>query len=363
MLRPHTIVLSLVTAALALLPLLPTAVCAAPVQDGNPTTGTITDSGYCSNPQSDAAGAVWEGTYELPPGTITTVEVILAWSDDEGSRSRPDTLSVKASDAGGASRDESGSAGSLLVAFPQGTYNGTWTVRVECLEAGSTPVGPIGLISRTDPGNSWSFVLEYVYVPAPGDGGAQGPPANIQAVLASPIFKLHVVLMVSSTVGFLVVGCLAGTYLVARSRWSASPSALLRTLATPRPYRSLAPHVWLAFFIASVPIGMWVAGKVYGWENSWTSLPVVWNPGFYDITNADHSSLLVMTLWALPMWLNRGDALSRRPHVRWLGWSSWLRRLAARAPKPRFTDREMALIYFFLGVIVFLLFMVQPHGN
>lgn len=331
-------------------------------QDGAAQTGTIEESGYCSNPASDAAGAVWERTYDLSSMDILGVELRLAWNDDEGTRSRPDAFIVSASDGAGASGSDSGSGGSLSVSLPQGSYNGTWTVRVECTEAGSTPVGPIGLISRADPGNSWAFTLTYSYTAKePQSGG--GPPPNIVALLRDPIFKFHVVLMVSSTALFLVTGLLAGAYLVTRGRWADDPASVKRVLASPRLFRSLAPHVWAMFFVAAVPIGMYVAGKAYGWQNSWTSFPALWNPSFYDFTNADHTAFIALLLWALPLWLNRGDILTRAPHVRWWRWSAWARRRAGAAPPPRLSTRELAIIYFFLGILVFMMFMVQPHGN
>jgi hypothetical protein len=329
-----------------------------------PATGTVEESGYCSNPASDPAGAVWERTYEWSNLTILEVKLSLTWTDDEGSRSRPDEFKVSASDGGKGSASDSGSGGSLSLSAPsaQGPYDHTWTVRVECTAAGSTPVGPVGLISNTDPGNSWSFKLEYTYTPKSG-GGPPGMPANVREVLSSPIFWAHIVLMISSTYGFLVVGLLAGFYLLIRSRWAQSPSRLQRILASPRPYRSLAPHVWFAFFLASVPIGMWVAGKFYGWENAWSGIPAFWNPDAFTLKNADNSALLALTLWAIPSWLNRGDILTRKPHFRWLRWSGWLKRVAARSPGPRLTDREMALIHFFLGILIFAMFMVQSHGS
>lgn len=331
-------------------------------QDGASQTGTIEESGYCSNPASDAAGAVWERTYDLSSMNILGVGLHLAWTDDEGTRSRLDSFTVSASDGAGASDADSGSGGSLSISLAQGSYNGTWTVRVECTEAGSTPVGPIGLISRADPGNSWDFTLTYTYTAKePPSGG--GPPPNIVALLRDPIFKLHVVLMVSSTALFLVTGLLAGTYLVTRARWADDPVRIKRVLASPRPFRSLAPHVWAMFFVAAVPIGMYVAGKAYGWQNSWTSFPVLWNPAFYDFTNSDHTAFVTLLLWALPLWLDRGDILTRNPHVRWWRWSARARRWAGAAPPPRLSTRELAIIYFLLGILVFMMFMVQPHGN
>jgi hypothetical protein len=307
---------------------------------------------------------VVEKSYDWSGLTILEVKLTLTWTDDEGSRSRADSFKVTISDGARGQASGSGSGGSAEAAAPSsgGPYNGTWTVTVECTAAGSTPVGPIGVISQTDPGNSWSFKLEYTYN-TPSAGGPHGMPANVREVLSSPIFWAHIVLMISSTYGFLVVGLLAGLYLVARSRWAGSQSRLLRVLASPRPYRSLAPHVWFAFFLASVPIGMWVAGKFYGWENAWSGIPAVWHPDAFTLKNADNSALLALTLFAIPMWLNRGDILTRKPHFRWLRWSGWLKRVAARSPGPRFTDREMALIYFFLGILIYAMFMVQSHGS
>lgn len=329
-----------------------------------PSTGTVEESGYCSNPTVDASKAKWEKTYDWSNLTILEVKFTLAWTDDEGSRSRPDAFKVTISDGGQGQASGSGSGGSIEAAAPSsgGPYNGTWTVTVECTAAGSTPVGPIGVISQTDPGNSWSFKLEYTYN-TPSAGGPHGMPANVREVLSSPIFWAHIVLMVFSSYGFGVVGLLAGVYLVTRSRWADSASRLKRALASPRPYRSLSPHVWFAFFLASVPIGMWVAGKFYGWEHAWSGFPLIWQADFWTLKNADNTATIALVLWAIPMWLNRGDILTRKPHFRWLRWSGFLKRVAERAPPPRFSDREMALIYFFLGLMVFSMFMAQSHGG
>jgi hypothetical protein len=336
-----------------------------PGDEEQPVTGTITESGFCTNPSENPSGAIWEDIKPLSDlhGDIQvlTVELTLRWSDDEGSSSDPDSFVVSAVDELGNQISDSGSTGDLSALLEMEELNSTWTLKVECTDAGSTPLGPLGRIRQTDPGNSWSLTFEYTYVPDDG-GGGPGIPPHIAELLEHPVFKFHVALMVASTSMFLIVGLLAFTYLVTRSRWAEDPSTLKRWLSRPRLHRSLAPHVWIAFVIAAIPIGIWVAGKAYGWENSWTSFPVVWRPGFWDITNADHVAFLAIVLWAIPMWLNRGDIWSRRPHERFWIKREWFEGRIKKASLPLLSDREVAIIYFLLGVMIFMLFMVQPHG-
>ena len=108
---------------------------------------------------------------------------------------------------------------------------------------------------------------------------------------------------------------------------------------------------------------MYVAGKAYGWENSWTSFPAVWNPWFYDLKNADNVSFIVLLLWAIPLWLNREQVMAHRSHAFLFRRFGWVRRQYEKAPAAKLTDREMAIIYFLMGIMVFLVFMVQSHGN
>lgn len=333
-------------------------------QDATPVTETISESGYCDNPDNNAAGAVWERTYDLGDVAVSMVEVNLRWSDDEGGNSDPDEFRVSAEDGGGNSSDDRGSNGDLAFTIDMDGMDGTWTLKVELVDAGPTPVGPIGIINRVDPGNSWSLSFTYTYVPRDVEPPEPpGPPPNIAALYEDPLFWTHVVFMISSTYMFGLVGLLAGVAIFFRKRWADDASRWKRALATNRPFRALAVHAWLVFVVAAVPLGMYVAGKAYGWENSWTSFPAVWNPWFYDITNADHISLIVLVLWALPLWLNREQLMASRPHYWLFGRSPFFRRLAAKAPEPMVTDRELAIMYFLMGVFVFLVFMVQPHGN
>ena len=44
------------------------------------------------------------------------------------------------------------------------------------------------------------------------------------------------------------------------------------------------------------------------------------------------------------------------------GKSKWVMARTVKAPKPVFTQRELALIYFILGIFIFTVFAVQPHG-
>jgi hypothetical protein len=196
-------------------------------------TETVTESGYCDNPDSNAQGAVWEHEYAWE-GQVLSVVATLTWTDDEGSNSNPDSFSLSISDVSGASDEASGSTGSLEASMAADDLDATWTVSVELTAAGMTPFTRIGLVGRTDPGNSWALRIEYTRVPEEGPSGPGGPPPNVVEVLNSPIFKAHIVLMVSSTVGFLLVGLLAGASLVTRSRWAEDPGRLKRLLAGPR---------------------------------------------------------------------------------------------------------------------------------
>lgn len=326
-------------------------------------TETIEASGYCTNPASDTNGAVWENSYDLKPGTLVSVEVTVTWIDDEGSTSDPDTFEVVCVDGLGNQISDQGNDGELNHFLEMEDLDNSWTITVECREAGPTPRGPFGRLTTPDPGNSWQMTFTYEYVPeVPGPPGPFIPP-EIEALYEDPLFWTHVIFMIASTYMFGIVGLLAGIALVTRNRWADDASRWKRALATNRPFRALASHTWIVFLIAAVPLGMYVAGKAYGWENAWTSLPAVWNPWFYDIKNADHVSLIVLALWAIPLWLNRQQLVARRPHAWFFGKFKRVRQFADDAPEPMVTDREMAIIYFIMGVFVFLVFMVQSHGN
>jgi hypothetical protein len=330
--------------------------------DQEPQTATITESGSCTNPNQDAAGSVWEETYGLVNVTVLSVEISLRWTDDEGSDSDPDTFSVVAEDGSGNSVADTGNGGDLSASLEMEDLNSTWTITVTCVQAGSTPFGPLGRLRSTDPGNSWNMEFTYTYI---AEEVPTGPPPEVQRyldVISSPIFKVHVALMITSTIMFGLVGLFAGIRLTMENRWAGATERWKRVL-TGRLYRVTAVHAWLAFFVAAVPIGMWVAGSLYGWQDSWTSFPVFWRPAFYDITNADHVSLLVLVLWAIPLWLNREQVMAHRSHAFLFRRIPWVRKQYERAPKARLTDREMLIIYFILGVLTFMIFMVQPHGN
>ncbi len=330
----------------------------------DPVTETETASGYVDNPDQNAAGSVTEFHFDYPDLVILAVEVSVTWSDDEGSSSNPDTLSLQVEDDMSLNAQDSGSSGPLTAEAEGDDLGSNWTVAVTCVEAGMTPLGPLGRIGTVDPGNSFSVSFTYTYVPKEPEepSGPQVPP-EIEALRGDPLFWTHVVFMIASTYMFGMVGLFAGIKLVRGRRWAEDDNKWKRALSTNRPFRLISVHVWLVFFIAAVPLGMYVSAMVYGWENAWTSFPAVWNPWFYDITNADNVSLIVLVLWAIPLWLNRQQLVASRPHLWFFGRIPFFRRLAAKAPEPMITDREMAIIYFLMGVFVFLLFVVQPHGN
>jgi len=330
----------------------------------DPVTETETASGYVDNPEENAAGAEVELRFEMPDMEIFAVEVTLTWTDDEGSSSNPDTLSLAAEDGMDANSQDIGSSGGLTVRLDGDELGSNWTVTVTCIEAGMTPLGPLGRIGTVDPGNTWSLEFTYTYVPVEVEPPEPpGPPPNIAALYDDPIFWTHVAFMIASTYMFGIVGLLAGVVLFFGSKWADDPNRWKRALSTNRPFRVLAVHAWWVFLIAAVPLGMYVAGKAYGWENAWTSFPAFWNPWFWDITNADNISFIVLVLWAIPLWLNRQQLMASRAHAWFFGRIGFFRRLVGKAPEPMITNREMAIIYFLMGVFVFLIFVVQPHGN
>jgi hypothetical protein len=330
---------------------------------GDQVTETIDEVGYCTNPEENSGAATYDITYEFIVKEVLSVDILLTWSDDEGSSSDPDVFGLRVRDDMGASSNRDGATGSVQMSFDGEGLGINWTVTVECVEAGWTPYGPLGRFGATDPGNTWDLEFTYTYIEVEKPPTGPPIPPEIQELYTNPIFWTHVAFMIASTYMFGIVGLLAGIALVTRKRWAEDASRWKRALATNRPFRALASHTWMVFCIAAIPLGMYVAGKAYGWENSWTSVPAVWNPWFYDIKNADHVSLIVLTLWAIPLWLNRRQLVASRPHAWLFGRFKRVRQLADDAPEPMVTDREMAIIYFIMGVFVFLVFMVQSHGN
>jgi len=330
----------------------------------DPVTETETASGYVDNPDSSASGAVAELDFNYPDLQILAIEVTLTWSDDEGSSSNPDNLGLEATDGLGSTSEDTGTGGSLSVQLDGDDLGSNWTITVTCIEAGMTPLGPLGRIGTTDPGNSFSLSFTYTYVPLEVEPPMPpGPPPEIAALYEDPIFWTHVGFMITSTYMFGIVGLLAGVALIFRNKWADDANRWKRALVTNRPFRAVAVHAWWIFFIAAVPLGMYVAGKAYGWENAWTSFPAVWNKWFWDITNADNVSFIVLVLWAIPLWLNRKQLMVGRSHGWFFGRIGFFKRLSANAKEPIITERELAIIYFLMGVFVFLVFVVQPHGN
>jgi hypothetical protein len=335
-----------------------------PVLAQDPITETETANGYVDNPDQNQAGSVAQLQFDLIGLEILAVEATVTWSDDEGSSSNPDTLSLMIEDDLGASDQDSSSGGSLSAQLDAEGLGSNWTLTVTCVEAGMTPLGPLGRIGTVDPGNTFSISFTYTYLPAEVEPPEPpGPPPNIAALYENPIFWTHVIFMIASTYMFGIVGILAGVTLFFGSRWIDDDNRWKRALATNKPFRVIAVHVWWVFFIASIPLGIYVAGKAYGWENSWTSFPVIWNAWFWQWQNADHVSLIVLVLWALPLWINRKEVMASGAH----GWLfrriGYLRRLAEDPPEPKLTSRELAIMYFLMGVFVFLVFVVQSHGN
>ncbi len=329
--------------------------------DTGEQTDTITFNDY------NAVGTSWETTIseEFAEISIVNIAFDLTWTDDEGTNSDPDTFSLQATDGMNDPQSNSGSGGSVSISWAEGRLNNVWNIVVACDAAGSTqvPVGPLGIITQeeSDPGNSWTLVVTYTYTE--GGGGPGGPPANVVAVLNSPIFGIHIALMISSTYLFLFTGIFAGVYLFARHKWAGSNEYFKKLVSKQNLIIILLILAFIAFFIASVPIGMWVAGMFYGWSKAWTGFPALWNPEAFEFTNADNVSFIVLLLWAIPIYLNRAPIMNGKWYKKLFGWSKFLMARAAKASPPRLTNKEFALCYFFMGIFVFLVFMVQPHGS
>jgi hypothetical protein len=324
-------------------------------------TGTITINDY------SAVGASWEMTLDEEFSELSIKNIIfeLTWTDDEGSDSDPDAFSLQTDDEMNEPKSDSGSSGSITTSWNEDKLNNVWNIVVTCDSAGPTtvPRGPLGFVTQTepDPGNSWSLVITYTYTESSGEMG--GMPPHVAAVYSSPIFWIHVGLMISSTYLFLFTGIFAGLFLYSRNKWNRSESNLKKYFTKPNLIIICVVLAFLAFFLASVPIGMWVAGMMYGWTNAWTGFPAFWHPDMYVFTNADNVSFIVLLLWAIPLYLNRRQIMQGKWFKKLFGWSKFMMERAERAPEPKLHLREMALCYFFMGLFVYLVFMVQPHGG
>jgi hypothetical protein len=253
-------------------------------------------------------------------------------------------------------------SGEVTVTRTEDGLNNSLTVEVACLSAGPTPIGILGSRQATDPGNSWDLVITYVYT-EPSSGGPGGPPANVVALLASPIFWIHVGLMIPSTYTFLLTGAASGIFLLVRNRWEGTGSRVKKLFSGQAFTIWGAMIAFWAFFLAAVPIGIWVAGKMYGWANCWTGIPAIWQTDAFSYTNADNVSSIVLILWAIPMYLNRAQIMRSNTYRKFFGWSKFAMRRAQNVKDSRLSKREVALCYFFMGIFAFLVFMVQPHGS
>lgn len=328
--------------------------------DTGEQTGTITFSDY------NAVGTSWETaiTEVLADKSIIDMVFELTWTDDEGSNSDPDTFNLQMNDERHEPKSDSGSGGTVSISWDEDDLNNVWNVAVTCDAAGPTqvPVGPIGIITQEepDPGNSWKLVVTYTYTE--GGGGPGGPPAEIQALLKDPIFWIHVGLMVSSTYIFLLAGVFAGVFLLTKDKWKNASSKLQRIVSRTDLLLILVIVAFIAFFLASVPIGMYVAGKAYGPHMAWSGFPAIWHPEAWMFTNADNVSLIVLALWAIPIYLNRRPIMRGKWFKKLFGGIDFLMERAEKAPEPKLLDKELALCYFFMGLFVYLVFMVQPHG-
>jgi hypothetical protein len=349
-------------------------------QDGHPgdlepETGILTYEGDTNE------GSTWEKTLELVKELIQQeegleldeimvieIEFVLTWTDDE-SGSDPDDFSIVAADGMGEPLMDSSNSGTITVkkeATMEGPpVNDTWDVSVTCMNAGDTAIspGPFGILTENDPGNSWTLEITFQYF---GGGMGGGPPAHVTAVLESPIFKMHIALMVMSYFLFLGTGLVAGAFGYNKIKGSTlgEKNTLFKKLfAKPDLMIFLVVLTFFAFFIAAVPIGIWVAGNFYGWPKAWTGFPAMWNPEAYSMTNADNVSFLILLFWAVPMYINRAQVMRSKYFQKLFGRFSFAMKRAEKAPKPKIPNGVMALCYFFMGVFTFVIFAVQPHGS
>lgn len=337
-------------------------------EDEEPQTAEIKYSGNTNE------GDSWEKAVDLKKEAGIIADEIdllditfeLTWTDDEGSDSEPDTFSLKADDSGQGKGSGSGSDGVISFSLDMEGLNDTWNVTVTCDNAGFTPFRPGGFVGETDPGNSWDLKITFTYLESSGMGGGGGRPTNVTAVLESPIFAVHIALMVASVFLFLITGLVAGAFLFTRvtTRSPKQFSSLMYKLFNPPILLIFLILVtFLAFFIASVPIGMWVAGNFYGWNKAWTGFPAIWNPEAFEMTNADNVSFIVLLLWAIPMYINRAQIMRSKYYKKLFGWSKLAMKRAEKAPDPVIPNSILALCYFFMGVFTYVVFMVQPHGS
>ncbi|UCG69706.1 MAG: hypothetical protein JSV09_01395 [Thermoplasmata archaeon] len=329
-----------------------------PHGNGEQETETFPFEGYCN------VGSPVEESLELQR-PIGEIEFVLMWEDDEGSNSDPDVLSLMTSDGMHEPKSDSGPNGMLTIIWDEHGLNDTWNMVINCESAGSTtePMGPFGLLTEEveDPGNSWTMLVTVTY-----SSGMGGPPPGVQAILSSPIFKVHIALMVASVFLFLITGLVAGAFLFTRI-YSRSPEgfkSLMDRLFNP-PFLLIFMVIltFLVFFIAAVPIGMWVAGMFYGWNKAWTGFPAIWNPEAFDMTNADNVSFIVLLLWFIPMYVNRAQIMRSKYYKKLFGWSKFAMKRAEKTPDPIIPNSVLALCYCLLGIMTFVIFEVQPHGS
>jgi hypothetical protein len=340
-------------------------------------TGVLTYSGNTNEGSSWEKNLVLEMELmnqdeglELDGIMIVEITFVLSWTDDE-SDSDPDEFSIMASDGMGEPLMDSSDSGTITVekeaSMGEGPpVNDTWDVTVTCMNAGDTInfPGPLGLLNEEDPGNSWDLEITFTYIET--GGGMGGPPANVTMVLNHPIFKIHIALMVASVFLFLITGLVAGAYLFTRVS-ARSPkdfsSFMYRMFNPPVLLIFLVIVTFLAFFIASVPIGMWVAGNFYGWEKAWTGFPAIWNPEAFQMTNADNVSFIVLLFWFIPMYINRAQIMRSKYYKKLFGKIKFAMKRAEKAPDPVIPTSILALCYFFMGIFTFVIFEVQPHGS
>ncbi|UCE37330.1 MAG: hypothetical protein JSW00_17940 [Thermoplasmata archaeon] len=351
-------------------------------QPGHPGGEPESETGVLEYSGDTNEGSSWEKTLnlldelveqqELELDSIMVLDIVfvLTWTDEEAD-SDPDEFSIMAADGMGEPQSDSGSGGEISI-MKEGTMEGppvndTWDVVVTCIEAGDSsllPVqGPMGLTTENDPGNSWELVITFHYFEG-GMGG--GPPANVQAVLESPIFKIHIALMVMSVFLFLGTGLVAGVFgyriLKQKNTWEQT-TLYQKLFSKPDLLIFLVILTFLVFFIASVPIGMWVAGMFYGWNKAWTGFPALWNPEAFEMTNADNVSFIVLLFWAAPMYINRAQIMRSKYFKKLFGWSKFAMKRAEKAPDPKLSNGILALCYCLLGIMTFVIFEVQPHGS
>ncbi|UCF09034.1 MAG: hypothetical protein JSW28_04940, partial [Thermoplasmata archaeon] len=177
--------------------------------------------------------------------------------------------------------------------------------------------------------------------------------------------KTHVAFIIMSFFLYIVTGLVALAFITINilGKRVSDTSTIRKLFANPKPLIFIVLLTWLIFFIAAVPLGMWVAGMYYGPTKAWTGFPAMWNPEAFEMTNADNVSFITLLLFALPIYLNRAWVMKGKIFGKLFGRFKFAMKRAEKAPTPKLSYREFALCYFLMGIFIFVVFEVQPHGG